>query len=92
MYELTWADLVRMLQSAWNTVIDNALRLLQLFLTPFGEILNNDVGASSWITDLIQWILSFFGVNFLLLTPLEFMLGSAIPLIIVFTIYRYVKQ
>lgn len=92
MYELTWADLVLMLQAAWNTVIDNALRLLQLFLTPFGDILNNDVGASEWITNLISWVLSFFGVDFLLLTPLEFMLGSAIPLIVVFTIYRYVKQ
>ena len=92
MYVLTWADLLRMLQAAWNTVIDNALRLLQLFTSPFGDIIEKDVGLSSWVTNLINWILSFFGVDFLLLTPLEFMLGSAIPLIIVFTIYRYVKQ
>lgn len=92
MYELTWADLVRMLQAAWNTVIDNALRLLQLFLTPFGDILDYDIGASNWVTEIIDWVLSFFGVDFLSLTPLEFMLGSAIPLIIVFTIFRYVKQ
>lgn len=89
---ITWEFLVNALQSGWDSIMDSLLRLLELFITPFGNIVNSDTGVSSWFTNLISWVLSFFGVNFLALTPLEFMLGSTLPIILIFTIYRYVKQ
>lgn len=91
-HELSWAELVGFFDSSIRSVFNSALWLLELFVTPFGEIIDRDTGASSWFTDLLEWFLSLFGVDFLYITPLEFMLGSTLPLIIVFTVYRYVKQ
>lgn len=90
--EFSWGSLVQMLQLGIDSVFASTLRLLELFTTPFGQIIENDVGASEWFTNLVSWVFDFFGVNFMQITPLQLMLGSAIPLIIVFTVYRYIKQ
>lgn len=91
-YTLTWADLVYMLEKAYTSVYRSALELLRWFITPFSEIVARDTGISTWITDLLSFVLELFGLNLMVLTPLELMLGSTLPTIIIFTIYRYVKQ
>lgn len=91
-HNLSWSELVGFFDSSIRSVFDSALWLLELFVTPFGDFIDRSSGVSSWIADLLDWFLSLFGINFFYVTPLEFMLGSTLPLIIVFTVYRYVKQ
>lgn len=89
---MLWGEFVNMLLYISDVTYSNVLNLMKLFSTPFSEILNADSGLSSIITSIVSWIFSLFGIEFLQLTPLEFMLGSTLPAIVVFTIFRYVKQ
>ena len=89
---MQWSDVVKAMSSGYNTVMTWCTKLLDFFTSPFSEIIDSDSGVTSWVTSLIELILDLFGIDFLRLTPLEFALGSVIPIIIVFTIYRYVKQ
>ena len=89
---MQWSDVVNAMSSGFDTVMFWVTKLLDLFTSPFSEIIDSDVGVTSWVTSLIQFILDLFGIDFLSLTPLDFALGSVIPIVIVFTIYRYVKQ
>lgn len=89
---MLWSDVVDSMSSGFDTVMYWVTKLLSWFNSPFSEIINTDVGVTSWITSLIDDILGLFGLDFMDLTPLDFALGSVIPVVIVFTIFRYVKQ
>lgn len=89
---LSWADLVELLSSSFSSILPSLLSLLRMFNTPFQQLIEADSTVSSWFVTAISWVLDIFGIEFLSLTPLEFALGSALQFVIIFTIYRYVKQ
>lgn len=86
---ISWAEVVNALVSGFNSIIQYSQRLLINFVTPFNQLIAQDSGISSWFTDLLADFLNLFGVDLLYLTPLELMLGSVIPLVIGYTVFRF---
>lgn len=89
---MVWRDVVLAMLSGYDVLMEWCGKLLHFFGTPFSDLIHNDSGVTSWITETVSRVLELFGFDFMNLTPLDFALGSVIPVVIVFTIYRYVKQ
>lgn len=86
-----WEDFVYALSDAYETVFDVAVRLLSIFMSPLSELVDSDSGVSSWFLDLLDSLLSLLGIDVLTYTPLQLMLGSGLPIIIAYSLFKYFK-
>lgn len=91
--EVVWSDLVDWLSIAFNIVTGWTSYLFKFFMTSFGDLADEFIpGAWNDLMDSIFDIVnSLLGIDLYELNFVEITLGSLIPFIMIFTIYRYLK-